>query len=178
MKINPKYTKAVDQAKEAMLQNDYLPNVHLGQFFSDFDAFSKSVWTVSLQESKELMKENYFSAKLSSSLLDTLWTSEFQTFIKTLTGVSRVKEAQIVELSHRSFSMLHDNMKKPTGWHVLIDVTSDWEESWGGVPTYIDNDKEPVEVLLSYNSVFVVKNAHMFFKYANHYAKKHRFILI
>jgi len=78
--------------------------------------------------------------------------------------------------------ILNDKYLDKSGIDIIIDITKNWDEKWGGLFTYTDGLGNYVQVPPAENSLTIVKRKkgmNGFINYINHYAKKkERIVLI
>mgnify|MGYP001566330714 FL=1 len=85
-------------------------------------------------------------------------------------------------MSWKDYMILNDRYVENRGIDLVIDLSEDWDDEWGGVVTYTDGSGTVYPLSLKANSVAVVerkKGMHKYIQYVNHYGKdKKRVFLI
>jgi len=170
------------QIKEAFYQNKHFPNIKLGEFFDDPYLLSDKLQLLDFKHERDPLHHNYHKAVLPSDLVARLQI-QLVPLLRTF-NLTSLKEAFVYRLTHKSYSMLTDEDETPNKktMDVLLDVSDEWDEGFGGDIVYVKSDDEPLEVEPSPNTaIFVEKEAgtKSFIKYCNHYSKEYeRYVVV
>ena len=119
-------------------------------------------------------KSSYSSAQLPSSL-NFFTSEEFRVLISFITQQQlQIKNASIKMFEHHDYTLLYDDLLQE-GTLVIFELTSEWQEDWGGYTSFV-NDGEAFRIVPHKNALFIVdhKNLKHFVKYVNHHAKGKR----
>lgn len=76
-------------------------------------------------------------------------------------------------LAWRDYSLVCDTASKIKGLYIVLDLTKNWKEDWGGL--FYATASESIQIAPPANSLAFMKNnraATPFFTYVNHYAGK------
>jgi len=165
--------------KTAFTKNKNLPSVTLNDFFTEefLKNINLKVSSLKFKHEKIADKHSYSQVKLPVNI----FSQQFFDFIFTITDKKlKLISSQALKLSTKDYTLLHDN-NRDSKHIIIIDLTSVWDNSWGGI-LYLTNDKgEHLFVPPHNNSLTIIRQKagiKYFFKYVNNLANKERKLLI
>jgi len=169
--------------KTAFTRNRNLPSVTLNNFFTD--GFIKTIEhkfsSLQFKHEKIADKHSYSKAKFPTTILP----KQFSNFISAITNKKlKLASLQALKLSKQDYTLLHDNNisgKHLSKYLLIIDMTAEWETSWGGELCLTNDKGEHLFVLPGYNSLTIIRQnvgIRYFIKYVNNLAKKERKMLV
>lgn len=156
------------QVKEAFSADPDLPAVALGNFLSDssldeLDRKFRKGW-----------KHTTIPDRFSHSCKKRLKSQDaIAQFVKKVTGKSPLRRENM-RLSHRDFTILHDDESQPAGILCFLFL-DDWHSEWGGDIVFTKEGALLGRFTPARNTLLIVqrkKRTQMFIKYVNHKAKK------
>ncbi len=184
MKINTKYIKKdiLHQIKEVFAQRDQFQNIRLQNIFSTeiFKQLKQEIQNIPLQNDINPLSHKRKCAKLPQNLTQKLQKSGLQTIFDLFS--LKPQEFTVYEYEHRDYSILLDtNQNNKTTFDIIIDLSDEWNEKWGGSYVFIDKQGEYIELDVLPNSITILKRKtgeRFFTKYINHYAKKQKKLVL
>lgn len=119
-------------------------------------------------------KHRYARAPLSKALLKNIIT-----FIEKLLNItSTTTDLHAYQMEWKDYTLMHDEETKECV-EFILDLTQDWDESWGGMTIYHEEDYHIIPP--THNTLVIIrrsKKTQRFIKYINnHVQKKRHFIL-
>ena len=186
--INPKYLSD-DVLKTAAKYFARENSIQLRQFLLP-EAFAKAARALSNASLGELYVPDQYRwhapKKIPESvsvLLSWLKSEEASKIISCVANRSiRCALVGISVLTQGDYSLLHDKLKEPPGYDVILDFTPRWDNRACGHHSYVDgNGNELARVPVMPNALAIVKRpagVMKFVKYVNHYAGKDRRIVL
>lgn len=95
----------------------------------------------------------------------------FKQYLKFITGLQGKKAAYSLKVfGHSDYTLLHDKEKGWNGVDLLLDITDDWEQSWGGYVRYSNSEGTLFTLVPHENTLTLLKRTsdmHSFVKYVN-----------
>lgn len=108
-----------------------------------------------------------------------------QTFCDRITQITgkTIKHItlELHSFEHRNYTLLHDEAKQPEALFLFLELTTQWNPSWGGFTSFVKDEEELLRLYPVPNTLTLVhqqKNTQHFTKYVNFYAGKHRRIVL
>ena len=91
----------------------------------------------------------------------------------------KIKSFTILVAEKGSYTVMTDFQKPEQGYDAVLDLTQEWNPSWGGL-LYYSSKKEKKAVPCGYKSITLIKkeNTKKYLKYINHYAKRKRIFIL
>lgn len=178
--LNPTYLKEETLQKvRKSFQHSAFPAVILQHFFSKeyYPELRKKVLSLQFRNDKVVIHHSYASAQFKLSLQD---------LDHSLAAITKKKIEEIIFTAHlmswKDYMILNDRYVEKTGIDLIIDLSEDWNDEWGGVISYTDGSGTVYPLSLKPNSAALVerkKGMHKYIQYVNHYGKgKKRIFLI
>ena len=114
----------------------------------------------------------------TGELLRWLKSKEAAAIISTIVQKKvRCRIVGVCILAHGDYSLLHDKLKEPPGYDVILELTPRWDARACGHHSYVTDGKELVRVVPGANTLTIVHRpagVRRFIKYVNHHAGKDR----
>lgn len=175
--INPSYVQPdlMDQISHHF-QRGKPQTITLQDFFTD--AFLKQLHQdiISLHFQRI---DNPISRKCDIAKFDNTSLLENEVLLKMLgdligKNVERIS-GNALKFSHKDYIILHDDDLPEPGYDLIIDLTEQWNNEFGGTLVYTDGEGTTVDIVPNYGSISVVQrteNLHYYVKYVNHHAQQ------
>ena len=201
MSINKAY---LDGESLLKIQNTFRTegSALLFNFFDDETLLEikKAINHLSFKEEKEILKQSYAQAQMDSAkkspenyLKENVLKKNFQgkEFLGFLSFILNRKLLaplfSVYNFTWKNYTLLHDDAQEKPGVDIIFDLASlhheQWNESWGGVITYVDGSGEFRRLPVQQNVLALVQRRtaeeQRFVQYVNHHAEgKKRFFVM
>lgn len=93
----------------------------------------------------------------------------------------KLKGSKILYFKHEDYTLLNDKTNEEEGITIIIELTNNWNNEYGGYTLFTKNNKEVLRINPIKNSLTIIKtNKEMksFVKYVNHKAKNNKRIFV
>ncbi len=180
LKINPIYLQkeVQDYLIKAYNLNKEFPHLMLEEICTkeSLREFQHKIKQLKFKQ-KKIITQSKYKTLISPNLILPL--QELNPIIKKITGKIITTEIEVLQLSHKEYTLLHDKKEKEKGYTIMIDVTPMWDSSWGGTIIY-KKENDYYTIPPKPNSLTIVNNQNMqsFIKYINHKAEKNKLYLL
>jgi hypothetical protein len=115
------------------------------------------------------------TAEPGTEILSLLSNSDFGTILNQILGHDfSIEKSTLMRYGVSDYQILHDNLVESPGVDVIIDLTDDWNDDFGGYVVYTDGDGEFLTLSQKGRMLSIVDRGtsyHRFVKYVNHYAE-------
>ena len=181
MKINDFYLEheTIGQISNVLRSQRY---VTLEKFFSK-NFLGELMGEIRNLEFEKKSNKILHSFKSSHSVkINKMLAPELANCISKITkrGIKPIKaETRIFEW--KDYMIINDKKPEKSGIDILIDLTSDWDESFGGHAVYVDGTGDYTKVCHKFNSITIIlkdENTKKFVQYVNNFAKKKKRIML
>ena len=189
MSINKAY---VDGESLLKIQNTFRTEgtALLFNFFDDETLLEikKAINHLSFKEEKEILKQSYAQAQMDSVLKKNFQGKEFLGFLSFILNRKLLAPLfSVYSFTWKNYTLLHDAAQEKPGIDIIFDFAAlhheQWNESWGGVITYVDGSGEFRRLPVQQNVLALVQRKtteeQRFVQYVNHHAEgKKRFFVM
>lgn len=154
--------------KSVSLQKIFTPNAYA--------ALAKALRGAKFGKEEDYLSRRCLRAPLPAAAAKILASPEMKSLLADTTG-RRVHSlsAEALAFGRANYAMRDE----PTASQreIILSLTPSWDEPWGGVVTYIDQDGGTLQVPSAPNTLTVIsrpKSISRFVTYVNHYAKNRK----
>ncbi|HME86790.1 MAG TPA: hypothetical protein VKE88_00045 [Candidatus Nanoarchaeia archaeon] len=168
--------------KTSFKANKELPSVQLQSFISKnaYNSLQKEISKLKFKNEYVVLHHRYARAELPVKLQKEFVSKELVSFISSITG-KKIKKLSAIQLQSTSYQIIDDrNLEKP-GFDIIFDLSSDWDDSFGGSIVYVDGSGEYTKIPSQANSLLIVerkKGVQKFIQYVNHHAQKKKRVFL
>lgn len=183
--VNPIYQQSatVHQLQTLFQENKLLPSIQLHNFFTkqEYKKIHQIITKTSFTHHQKPLLYSYSTAKIKQEIVPYL--EEINKIVKVIIKKNyQPKTTQLLQFQHKDYTLLNDKNIEAQGYDIILDLTDNWHESFGGKLIYTNGQGESFNIPAKPNTLTIVKHTTQFQKYieyVNHYAKKKkRFLLI
>ncbi len=172
--INDYYNKNIEHIQQAFSTDGH---VVLFDFFDEesYNVIKDTATKTKLQHEKNPLTHSYAKAE-TSILPDNLFK-----FVSIIINkkINSPKQT-LLQFKHKDYIILNDTTTQPPGVDIILDITENWNEAWGGSIIYTNNSEDYTKIPIQQNTVTIVKrnNTQRFVKYINNKAQNHKRIFV
>ena len=155
--------------------------VTLFEFFDEttLSTLQKECLKTKHTKEKDPLTHSYSKTTIKHKQLNS---SELQKFLSSILK-KRINNLSfhLLQFQHKDYIILHDKHKEKSGADVIIDMTSHWHESWGGVVIYTNKNNNYTQLSYAPNSITLIKkekDTQKFVKYVNNLAGNRKRVLL
>ena len=118
-------------------------------------------------------KENYDLNIIK--MIEFFKSKSFLEFVEEITQIElNFKDLKIKKYSQSDFTLLHDDQEREDEIVVIFDLSDDWQETFGGILTYVTKEQEIFYLSPIFNSLIILykpESVMKYLKYINNHAK-------
>lgn len=182
--VNPIYLKSetVQQLQSLFKQNNLLPSIQLHNFFTEqeYKKINSIIKSSTFKHEKKPLLYSYSQASIKKELSPFLIEIQSIT-VAILSKKISFKTKSILQFQHKDYTLLNDKNIEPQAYDIIFDITTDWQDSYGGNLIYTNGHGTSFNIPSKANTLIIIKRTKEFNKYIeyiNHYVKKKKRCLI
>ena len=180
MAINKIYLEKKNQEriKQMFYDNKDFPSIQLHDFF-----IPECYKQMKRETSKLKYKRSYLATSHSYSESNfNVVPKELMAFVSKIINkkVSKIK-LKVLKFSWKDYVIINDKLKEKPGFDIILDITDDWNQDYGGSLVYVDGSGDHFHIPPKGNTLTIAerkKGVQKFVQYVNNLSKDKKRCLI
>ncbi len=128
------------------------------------------------------IKWNYEKTKMPAILEQFFQSDVFRQFASKILGQEMTEiRGEVIRLSWKSYTVMHDDLEQKKGHFMYLDITEQWGNDWGGQIVHYVPPDDYFPISHGYGSLSIVSTAVpmlRFFKYVNNHSRDHNKLIV
>ena len=180
MAISKIYTdkKNQERIKQMFYDNKDFPSIQLHDFFIPecYNQMKKDINKLKYKRSYLATSHSYLECDFN------IIPKELMKFISRVINkkVSKLK-LRVFEFSWKDYIIINDKLKENPGFDIILDITDDWDDNYGGSLVYVDGSGDHFHIPAKGNTLIIAqrkKGIQKFIQYVNNLAKNKKRTLV